>query len=139
MAITDPADTAPAADLERFAHLEFCPVLDATGAPLGTLEQLYLDADTGAPAWAQVVGGYAHMRRMLVPLEGVAIPDVIQRDGLDARTTREAAEPLQVEVTRRAATEAPILDATDGLSAAEEATLRAHYGLPPRRSGRTDS
>lgn len=127
MAVADPQEPAPGEEHQRFAHLEFCPVLDATGADLGTLEQLYLDADSGAPAWAQVVGGYAHMRRMLVPMEGARVPDVTKQ-GQDCAQT----EPLQVTVTRQQAVVAPILDATDGLSAAEDAQLREHYGLAAR-------
>lgn len=114
----------------QYAHLEFCEVLDCNGKRLGLLEQLYLDADDLHPVWGQVIGGFRHMRRMLVPLTQEAVDGVTKNTH---NTSPHNRTQLQVAVTTAAAQQAPLLDATDGLSAAEEAALRKHYGLQPRQ------
>lgn len=128
------SDAAYADAADAYADLEFCEVVDCYGMHLGLLEQLYLDAETLRPTWAQVIGGLGYMHRMLVPLPWQTLEDVTKKKANGAVPMR-----LRLEVSAAHAGEAPILDATDGISAAEDAQLRAHYGMEPRKSSRRAS
>ena len=97
-------------------------VYDASGAKLGTLEEIYLDADTGAPEWALVNTGMFGTKSTFVPL----------RDATDdGGTLRVPYEKAQVK-------HAPSIDPDGELSQQQEAELYRHYDLDYSES-RSDS
>jgi hypothetical protein len=102
------------------------------GQKLGTIEEIYLDADTNKPEWALITTGLFGTKRSLVPLceasrssDGVTVP-------FDKATVRDA----------------PRIDPDGQLSQHEEAELFRHYGLqysenqsrsgPPERGATPD-
>jgi len=87
---------------------------DANGERIGTIDEVYLDAETDQPDWGLVNTGQHGTRSSFVPLR-----DAVQVGDEDARV------PLSPDKIRGAATIEP-----DGeLSAEEEADLYEHYGL----------
>jgi uncharacterized protein (TIGR02271 family) len=98
---------------------------------LGTIEEIYLDNESGEPEWALVTTGLFGTKQSFVPLrdasgtgDGVAVP-------FDKATVKDA----------------PKMDPDGQLSQSEEAQLYRHYGLQygesepsrgtPERSGTT--
>jgi hypothetical protein len=80
---------------------------------LGTIEEIYLDSETGQPEWALIATGLFGVKRSFVPLcdasrsgDGVAVP-------VDRATVKDA----------------PKIDPDGQLSQREEAELYRHYGL----------
>src|SRR5215208_5497728 len=88
-------------------------VVDRDGDRIGTLEEIYLDQQTGQPAWALVKTGLFGSRSTFVPLENAQPGD----DGL-----RVAFEKDRVK-------DAPSIEADQQLSPQEEADLYRHYGF----------
>ena len=83
------------------------------GEPIGRIEEIYLDADSGEPEWALVHTGLFGTKRTFVPLEGATEADGELRVPRDKATVKDAP---QVE--------------PDGLlSKDDEAELYRHYGL----------
>src|SRR5215217_2544040 len=95
---------------------------DSSGDKLGSLQEIYLDADTGAPEWALVNTGLFGTKSTFVPLRDVT------DDGGNLRVRYEKA---QVK-------DAPKLDSDGELSQQQEAELYRHYGLDYSES-RSDS
>ena len=95
---------------------------DRSGDKLGSLEEIYLDAETGAPEWALVNTGLFGTKSTFVPL----------RDATDdGGNVRVPYEKSQVK-------DAPSIDSDGELSQQEEAELYRHYGLDYSES-RSDS
>ena len=95
---------------------------DASGDKLGTIEEIYLDADTGAPEWALVTTGLFGTKSTFVPL----------RDATDdGGNVRVPYEKSQVK-------DAPKIDPDGELSQQQESELYGHYGLDYSES-RSDS
>jgi len=88
-------------------------VHDEAGERIGTLEQLYLDAEDDRPAWAGVRTGLLGLRESFVPLAGA----------------REDGDALVVPHTKTHVRDAPSVDPDAALDPEEEAALRRHYGL----------
>jgi hypothetical protein len=88
-------------------------VHDEAGERIGTLEQLYLDAEDDRPAWAGVRTGLFGMRESFVPLAGA----------------REDGDALVVPYAKAHVSDAPSVDPDAALDPDEEAALRRHYGL----------
>jgi ADP-heptose:LPS heptosyltransferase/sporulation protein YlmC with PRC-barrel domain len=86
------------------------------GERIGTIEEIYLDADTNEPAWALVHTGLFGTRRSFVPLRDAAA------DG----------EAVSVPFDRRSVKSAPGIDADGQLSEREEEELCRHYGMERR-------
>jgi uncharacterized protein (TIGR02271 family) len=80
---------------------------DASGSPIGELDEVYLDNDTQKPEWGRVGGRF------------VPLADATERDG--ALTVAFGTEQIQT---------APAVDGDKQISQQEEQTLYAHYGLP---------
>jgi len=98
-------------------------VHDEAGERIGTLEQLYLDAEDDRPAWAGVRTGLLGLRESFVPLAGA----------------REDGDALVVPYAKDHVRDAPSVDPDAALDAEEEAALRRHYGLGDAASpARTD-
>jgi uncharacterized protein (TIGR02271 family) len=88
-------------------------LLDADGAKVGTIEEIYLDAETDAPEWALVTTGMFASKRTFVPL---------------SQATSEG-DGVRVPVTKDQVKGAPKVDPDGELSQREEAELYRHYGM----------
>lgn len=92
-------------------------VYDANGEKIGKVGQVYLDDETGQPAWVTVRTGLFGMKESFVPL------DRAELDG----------DVLRVPVPRDAVRDAPQVDAEGGHITPEiEEELYRHYGLSRR-------
>jgi uncharacterized protein (TIGR02271 family) len=89
-------------------------VVDASGDPVGELEAIYYDDETGEPVWLGVRTAAEPRRRVLAPVREAAV------DGDALRLAHE-----------RAAVEASAAVEEESIDANAERELRAHYGLPP--------
>jgi uncharacterized protein (TIGR02271 family) len=85
----------------------------AEGDKLGTIEEIYLDADTGQPEWALVQTGMFGTKRNFVPLREATSSE----QGVTAPYDKD-----QIQ-------NAPSIDPDGQLSQQEEAELYRHYGL----------
>jgi uncharacterized protein (TIGR02271 family) len=95
---------------------------DHSGDKIGSIQEIYLDADTGAPEWALVNTGLFGTKSTFVPL----------RDATDdGGSLRVPYEKAQVK-------DAPKIDPDGELSQDQEAELYRHYGLDYSES-RSDS
>ena len=100
-------------DKDRILEHRGKDLCDRGGEKLGSIEEIYLDAETDQPAWALVNTGLFGTRQTFVPL-------------------REAAESdgtLTVPVDKATVKDAPKVEHTGQLTKREEAGLHAHYGL----------
>jgi sporulation protein YlmC with PRC-barrel domain len=86
---------------------------DRDGENVGKLEEIYLDADTGAPEWALVHTGLFGTKRTFVPLAGAT-----EEDGR-----------LRVPLTKDAVNDAPRVEPDGKLTKDEESALYTHYGI----------
>jgi uncharacterized protein (TIGR02271 family) len=107
---------------------------DRDGDRIGTIEEIYLDAQTGAPEWALVNTGLFGTKSSFVPLQEAG----------------EDADALRVPYQKAHVRDAPNMDPDGRLSQQDEAALYAHYGLeygetrsdsglPERGRGTTDN
>ena len=86
---------------------------DRDGDKIGSIEEIYLDAQTGEPEWALVNTGMFGTKSTFVPLQDADD---------DGDTLRVPYEKAQVK-------DAPSMDADGELSQDEESALYDHYGL----------
>ncbi|HEU5030281.1 MAG TPA: PRC and DUF2382 domain-containing protein [Spirillospora sp.] len=96
-------------------------VTDTHGAKVGTVKQVYLNDDSGAPEWVTVHTGWFGMRESFVPLSGA----------------RKAPDMLQVPYDKETIKGAPNVDADEHLSHAQIVDLYRHYGVRPPSGRRT--
>ena len=104
MAAFDPAT------LDRWRSLA---IIDRDGVTVGTINEFYLDRETGHPTWALVNTGLFGTSKTFVPLVHATEVD----DG------------LQVPYEKNHIKDAPRVDPHDELTPDEEADLFAHYGV----------
>ncbi len=95
---------------------------DRDGDKIGTIEEIYLDAQSGEPEWALVNTGLFGTKSTFVPL---------QEAGESEGALRVPYEKAQVK-------DAPQMDADGELSQEDESALYSHYGLQYGES-RSDS
>jgi Domain of unknown function (DUF2382)/PRC-barrel domain len=88
-------------------------VVDASGDKIGTLDAIYLDAETDQPEWALVKTGLLGGSSPLVPLSG-AVPE---------------GDCIRVKFPKDQVKDAPSVKAEEELSQQEEARLYEHYGM----------
>src|SRR3954465_6444593 len=88
--------------------------LDADGQKIGSIEEIYLDAETNAPEWALVNTGLFGTKRSFVPLGNASASE---GDG------------IRVAFDKATVKDAPKIDPDGRLSQQEEAELYRHYGL----------
>jgi sporulation protein YlmC with PRC-barrel domain len=88
-------------------------MVDADGDKVGTIEDIFLDRQTGEPAWAAVKTGLFGRKHTLVPIREA---EVAQDD--------EIRVPFQKEQVK----DAPNIDPDGELSPDEERQLWEHYG-----------
>jgi uncharacterized protein (TIGR02271 family) len=86
---------------------------DADGDKIGSIEEIYLDAETDAPEWALVNTGLFGTKSTFVPL----------------RDASEADGTLRVPYEKATVKDAPRIDPDGQLSQSEESELYRHYGL----------
>ncbi|MFA1544436.1 DUF2382 domain-containing protein [Actinomadura monticuli] len=101
-------------------------VTDTHGTKVGTIKQVYLNDDSGAPEWVTVHTGWFGMRESFVPLAG----------------SRKNQDMLQVPYDKETIKGAPNVDADEHLSHAQIVDLYRHYGVRPpggRREGKGDA
>ena len=96
--------------LERWRALA---IVDRDGNTVGTINEFYLDRETGHPTWALVSTGLFGGHRTFVPLVHAT----------------EISDGLQVPYEKDHIKDAPRVDPHDELSPDEEAVLFAHYGV----------
>ncbi|GGU44774.1 photosystem reaction center subunit H [Streptomyces albospinus] len=94
-------------------------VVDAEGAKVGIVQQVYRDDATNDPEWITVRTGLFGMKETFVPLAGA----------------RRTGDELQVPHTKATIKEAPRIDADGHLDPSEEERLYRHYGLKWPGSG----
>ncbi|TXL87864.1 PRC and DUF2382 domain-containing protein [Streptomyces sp. IB2014 016-6] len=95
---------------------------DAAGEKIGSVEQAYLDNETGRAEWVTVKTGMFGMKESFVPLAGA----------------RRDENGLQIPHAKELVKDAPRMDADEHLDVAQEQELYDHYGLT-RPSGRSGS
>jgi uncharacterized protein (TIGR02271 family) len=102
------------ATLEKDRILQFRgqELRDRDGDKIGSIEEIYLDTDSGEPEWALVNTGLFGTKRTFVPLT-----DADEADGT-----------LRVPVDKATVKDAPKIDPAGPLSQPEEAELNRHYG-----------
>ncbi|WP_344899125.1 PRC and DUF2382 domain-containing protein [Actinomadura meridiana] len=97
-------------------------VTDTHGTKVGTIKQVYLNDDSGAPEWVTVHTGWFGKRESFVPLSG----------------SRKGEDMLQVPYDKETIKGAPNVDADEHLSHAQIVDLYRHYGVRPPAGRRTD-
>ncbi|GAA3179457.1 MULTISPECIES: PRC and DUF2382 domain-containing protein [Streptomyces] len=88
-------------------------VVDAEGAKVGSVQQVYRDDATNEPEWITVRTGLFGMKETFIPLAGA----------------RRVDDELHVPHTKETIKEAPRIDADGHLDPSEEDQLYRHYGL----------
>jgi uncharacterized protein (TIGR02271 family) len=96
--------------------------VDRDGDKLGTIDEIYLDADTGKPEWLAVKTGLFGTKLTFIPL---------------AEATAEG-DTVRVPYEKARVKDAPNAEADGALSQEEESALYRHYGLEYGES-RSDS
>lgn len=96
------------------AREERALVVDSAGDPVGELEAIYYDDETGEPVWLGVLTASEPPRRVLAPMEGAEV----------------AGESVQLAHERGAVEASGAVDG-ESIDADAETALRDYYGLPP--------
>lgn len=100
-----------AADLREWRS---CDVVDPDGHKIGSLEAVYVDTSTDAPAMATVqVGLPTRHRLVFVPLDGVIVGPAY----------------VKVNYPKSLVKGCPAIGTDDVLPSEDEAAIFAHYGL----------
>ena len=88
-------------------------IYDREGDKIGTLEEIYVDSQTGEPEWALVNTGLFGTKSTFVPLQEAS----------------EEGDALRVPYDKTQVKDAPKMDPDGQLSQQDEAALYDHYGL----------
>jgi uncharacterized protein (TIGR02271 family) len=88
-------------------------VVGSDGDKIGTLEEVYLDTDSGRPEWATVKTGLLGMKQSFVPL----------------REASPEGGKVTVPYSKEQVKDAPSVDPDGELSTDEEERLYTHYGI----------
>ena len=88
-------------------------VVGSDGQKIGTISEVYVDSASNEPEWATIHTGLFGTKSNFVPLE----------------SARPKGEAVEVGVTKDEVKDAPSVDPDGELSAEEEQTLYAHYGI----------
>ena len=92
---------------------------DRAGEKIGSIEEIYVDAETGEPEWALVHTGMFGTKRTFVPLQGATVED----------------GKLTVPLEKATVKDAPPVEPNGQLSQQEEAELHRHFGIEPTDTG----
>jgi len=107
---------------EQVAAWRGSNAVDADGNKIGTIEEVYLDAETNQPEWLAVKTGLFGSRMSFVPVAQAS----------------DAGGDVRVPYSKDQVKDAPHAEADGRLSQQEEAQLYRHYGLDYSES-RSDS
>jgi len=88
------------------------PVYASDGEKIGSVEEIFVDEQTGQPEWIGIGTGFLGSKRVLVPVDGAEFRD----------------EGLYVPYAKSQVKDAPEID-SDEVSQETERDLYAHYGL----------
>jgi uncharacterized protein (TIGR02271 family) len=88
-------------------------LVDRDGDKIGSIDEIYLDQDTGRPEWLAVKTGMFGTRLSFVPIA----------------EANESGDAIRVPYEKGQVKDAPNVDADGELSQREEAELYRHYGL----------
>ena len=100
-------------DKNRILQFRGQDLSDRDGDKIGSIEEIYLDAETGEPEWALVNTGLFGTKSTFVPL----------------READDAGGTLRVPFDKATVKDAPNMDTEGQLSQREEAELYRHYGM----------
>src|SRR5215218_3687894 len=92
---------------------------DRSGDKLGSIEEIYLDAETNEPEWALIHTGLFGTKRTFVPIR-----DASESDG-----------KLTVAFDKATVKDAPKVEANGQLSQREESELYRYYGIAYSEAG----
>ena len=98
--------------MDRLAEMRGTSVHSSDGDKLGSVEELFLDDETGQPEWIALGTGFLGTKRVLVPVAGAEVRD----------------EGLYVPYGKDRVKGTPDIDG-DAVSQETESRLYAHYGL----------
>jgi uncharacterized protein (TIGR02271 family) len=87
--------------------------VDGDGEKIGTIEEIYMDTETGKPEWLAVKTGILGMKLSFVPIAEAG----------------EAGGEVRVPYAKQQVKDAPNAEPDGELSQEEEASLYRHYGL----------
>jgi sporulation protein YlmC with PRC-barrel domain len=99
--------------LEEVQNWRGKTIVDADGDKIGSIEEIYVDRQTGEPEWAAVKTGLFGTKHSFVPIA-------------DAQPTDD--DKIRVPFQKEQVKNAPKVDAEDELSPDEERQLYEHYG-----------
>ena len=98
--------------MERLAGMRGTSVYSSDGDELGSVEELFLDDETGQPEWIALGTGFLGRKRVVVPIAGADVRD----------------EGVYVPYGKDQVKGTPDIDG-DAISQETESRLFAHYGL----------
>jgi uncharacterized protein (TIGR02271 family) len=98
--------------VDRLAQMRGADVYSSDGEKIGSIEELFVDEQTGKPEWIGLGTGFLGTKRVLVPVTGADV----REDGVTVPYSKD-----QVKET-------PDID-SDEISQETEQRLYAHYGL----------
>jgi uncharacterized protein (TIGR02271 family) len=87
--------------------------VDSDGEKIGTIEEIYMDAETGKPEWLAVKTGMFGSNVSFIPIAEAS----------------QAGDDVRVPYDKQQVKDAPTAEADGELSQEEEANLYRHYGL----------
>jgi uncharacterized protein (TIGR02271 family) len=87
--------------------------VDTDGGKLGTIEEIYLDAQTQQPEWALIQTGMFGNKSSFMPLEGAT----------------SSGDDIKAPYSKDQVKDAPKVDPDGELSLDEESALYSHYGI----------
>ena len=98
---------------EAVASWRGSDAVDSDGKKIGTIEEIYMDVETGKPEWLAVKTGMLGSKVSFIPIAEAS----------------EAGGEVRVPYDKQQVKDAPSAEADNELSQQEEAALYRHYGL----------
>src|SRR4051794_21057750 len=118
--MTDPTGaTTSSVAIEDIKEWRGQAVLDPQGEKLGTLDEVYYDTESDAPAFGAVKSGLVGKHITLVPLAGASAGQSY----------------IRVATAKEQFKDAPSIDTDVELTAEDEASSYGHFGLDYRPAG----
>ncbi len=99
--------------MEQLSELRGSTVYDQSGSKIGSVEEVFYDADTQAPEWIGIGTGFFGMKRVLVPVVGASV----------------TADGVSVPYSKDMVKDTPSIDGDD-ISEETERELYSYYGIP---------
>lgn len=105
--------------MERIKEARGAPVYDDSGEKIGTVEEIFYDADSTRPEWIGIGTGFFGTKRVLVPLQSAQVTE----DGVSVPYSKDLVK------------DSPDIE-SDEISEETEQELYTHYQLAGRGSAR---